>query len=61
MGFIVFVDVIVAIHGQPALVACTLIVVVTKVIKFSWIKRKKYTWVRNNYAVLCVTGHIKRL
>ena len=38
MAFIVFVEVIVAIHGQTALVASTLIVVETKVIKSSWIK-----------------------
>jgi len=50
MAFIVFVDVIVAIHGQPALVASTLIVVVTKVIESNWIKRNRYTWVRNNCA-----------
>jgi len=50
MAFIVFdVDVIVAIHGQPALVASTLIVVENKVIESSWIKRNRYTWVRNNY------------
>ena len=49
------------IHCQPALVASILIVVETKVIKSSWIKRNKYTWVRNNYTVLRVTGHTKRL
>jgi len=44
MAFIVFVDVIVGIHGQPALVAITLIVVVTKVIESSWIKRNRYCY-----------------
>ena len=50
MAFIVFVDIIVAIHGQPALVASKLIVVVTKVIESSRIERNRYTWVRNNWS-----------
>ena len=37
-----------------ALVAGTLSVIVTD---SSWIKRNRHTWVRNNYTVLCVTGH----
>ena len=49
---------LVAIHGHLAQMArSTLIVIVTE---SSWVKRNIHSWVSNNHAVLCITGHTKR-